>query len=95
MKYRKRPIVIDAWPTVDLLRAAKKDWSALPVQVRDAYERGEILFLCDGLTISTLEGAMTAELDDWVICGVKGELYPCKPDVFAAAYDAEQEADHG
>lgn len=37
--------------------------------------------------ISTLEGEMTAEPGDYIITGVKGERYPCKPDIFAATYD--------
>lgn len=39
------------------------------------------------LTIRTLEGNMTAYPGDWIICGVKGELYPCKPDIFEATYE--------
>jgi len=40
-----------------------------------------------GLTIFTLEGRMKAEFGDWIIRGVKGEFYPCKPDIFAATYE--------
>lgn len=39
------------------------------------------------LTIHTLEGDMRADVGDWIIRGVKGELYPCKPDIFAATYE--------
>jgi hypothetical protein len=39
------------------------------------------------LTILTLEGNMIARHGDWLIKGVKGEIYPCKPDIFAATYD--------
>lgn len=42
----------------------------------------------DRLIIQTLEGDMTASLNDWIIKGVKGEFYPCKPDIFAATYEA-------
>ena len=38
-------------------------------------------------TIQTLEGTMRCNLGDWIIKGVKGEFYPCKPDIFAATYD--------
>lgn len=41
----------------------------------------------DYLEIHTLEGVMTADLGDWVIRGVKGEFYPCKPDIFEQTYD--------
>lgn len=40
------------------------------------------------LIIKTLEGDMEASPGDWIIRGVKGEFYPCKPDIFAATYDA-------
>lgn len=44
--------------------------------------------------IVTLEGTMRAEVGDWIITGVKGERYPCKPDIFEATYEAvvEEEA---
>lgn len=41
--------------------------------------------------IRTLEGLMTAEVGDWIIKGVKGEFYPCKPDIFEATYDRVSE----
>lgn len=41
-----------------------------------------------GIKIPTLEGVMTASLGDWIIRGVKGEFYPCKPDIFDATYEA-------
>ena len=40
-----------------------------------------------GLDIPTLEGLMHASENDWIIRGVKGELYPCKPDIFEATYE--------
>ena len=43
------------------------------------------------LRIQTLEGVMTARIDDWVIRGVNGEFYPCKPDIFAATYEPVEE----
>jgi len=46
----------------------------------------------DGLSES-LEGTMTAQPGDWIIRGVKGELYPCKPDIFAATYEAVDDAE--
>ena len=40
-----------------------------------------------GIVIHTLEGDMRADPEDWIIKGVKGEFYPCKPDIFEATYD--------
>ncbi len=80
MRYRKKPIVIDAW------RFDGSWTSARP-----------IIGLWDGMSwsdgnggeicIETLEGTMTASAGDWIICGVKGEFYPCKPDVFDITYE--------
>lgn len=44
-----------------------------------------------GLEILTLEGKMTADVGDWIIRGVKGEFYPCKPDIFEATYEPAEE----
>ena len=49
---------------------------------------GEILRDGDFIYIGTLEGEMLAAPGDWIIRGVKGEIYPCKPDIFAATYEA-------
>lgn len=92
MKYRKKPVAIDAWPVADLQRDLAGDlcggrWKNLPQQVEAAYLEGRIIILGDRLHIHTLEGIMDAMPDDMLICGIKGELYPCKPDIFAATYD--------
>lgn len=47
------------------------------------------------LTIHTLEGDMRADLGDWIIRGIKGELYPCKDEIFRATYELVTEEDHG
>ena len=50
----------------------------LAIQARQAEER---------VVIHTLEGDMTAEPGDWIIQGIKGEFYPCKPDIFGESYE--------
>lgn len=50
-------------------------------------QAGEILRDGDFIYIGTLEGEMCAAPGDWIIQGVKGEIYPCKPDIFAATYE--------
>lgn len=54
---------------------------------RAAVKPGEIRRYDDFLHIGTLEGVTTAAPGDWIIRGNKGELYPCKPDIFAATYE--------
>ena len=86
-KYRKRPIEIEAVRCADALSNATNDWNALPSWLRDAYEGGRVLFGAGEIVISTLEGKMTANRADWVIRGVAGEIYPCKPDIFEKTYE--------
>jgi hypothetical protein len=87
-KFRKKPIEIEAERVADLLDAAAYDWSALPPWAREGYDDGKVLFLSGAVEIVTLEGVMRGERNDWIIRGVQGELYPCKPDIFAATYEA-------
>lgn len=88
--YRKKPVEIEAVQfTRDLaLRMLNGDEPG-PFGLHACgdwhRERGEVYRAW--VSIKTLEGTMRADLDDWIIRGVKGELYPCKPDVFAATYE--------
>lgn len=84
MKFRKKPVVIEAiqFDTQDVA-----DWRNVPGWLRDAVEDRTVFVEDKKLKIKTLEGVMTADFKDWIICGVKGEIYPCKPDIFAATYD--------
>lgn len=54
---------------------------------RHALRAGDVATFGTQLFIGTLEGVMTAEPGDYIIRGVKGELYPCKPDIFEATYE--------
>lgn len=87
MKYRKLPVVIDAWPVRDLLYAFENDWKSVPESIVAAYEKGGWVFTPQGIYVPTLEGSMLASWQDWLLRGVAGEFYPCKPDVFAATYE--------
>jgi hypothetical protein len=88
VKYRKKPVVIEAWPVSELLHAMEHDWTELPPVVADAYETGVLVAPTrHDVTIKTLEGDHRADRGDWLIRGVKGEMYPVKPDIFAATYE--------
>lgn len=92
MKYRKKPVVIEAfrWFPEEqrqqfpgwFLEAIRKE----TVHFRLGVITGEVV-----LTIDTLEGAHTAQPGDWIIRGVKGELCPCKPDIFEMTYEPVEE----
>jgi hypothetical protein len=83
-KFRKKPVVIEAWENID-----PTDMTiAYPSWLIDAVANGGVLAESDGrVTIRTLEGFIVASPGDWIIRGVKGELYPCKPDIFAQTYE--------
>jgi hypothetical protein len=90
--YRKKPVEVQAWTVRDLIQKLESSWSTLPEPVRKAYDKAFFIFAADGIHVRTLEGNMKAEMDDWIICGVKGELYPCKPDIFEATYEKVEKA---
>jgi hypothetical protein len=80
-KFRKKPIEVEAWQWDGVSTSPER-----PEWLRDA--RVSANHSEQILIISTLEGKMTATKGDWIIRGVKGELYPCKPDIFAELYEA-------
>jgi hypothetical protein len=87
MKYRKKPVVIEAFKWT-----GGPDQEEDPVWIVEAIKKGEVLFGNIGCPdvqccIKTLEGTMAASVGDYIIKGVKGELYPCKPDIFEATYE--------
>lgn len=87
-QYRKKQVVINAWPAKEISFFAVNDWSKMPKEINDVYEKGGWVFLTNGeINIPTLEGTMKANKDDMIIQGVNGEFYPCKPDIFEKTYE--------
>ena len=86
-QYRKRPVAIEAmlWDGTSIdelqefLDGYSHNFSSIPTDRKNS----------DGylVHINTLEGVMTANVGDYVIKGVRGEFYPCKPDIFEATYE--------
>lgn len=83
-KYRKKPVVIDA---VQFNGENRREVLSFvyPNLSEDALSGAEIMRL--PVVIETLEGDMSASPGDWIIKGVKGKFYPCKPDIFEATYE--------
>ena len=81
MKYRKKPIVIDADQWLPRSEKCRELASLVPGFVVHG----------DKLLIPTLEGTMSADDGDWIIRGVKGEYYPCKPEIFNLTYEKVEE----
>jgi hypothetical protein len=78
MKYRKKPVVIEAFKFDPVGEMPK--WAEDKILCVDIC--GEFVPVID-----TLEGRMRVNVGDWVIQGIKGELYPCRDDIFQATYE--------
>lgn len=81
-KYRKEPVVIDAVQFIGVNATSIINWILANGGTARYHEEGLDAFLA----IDTLEGTMQARVDDWIIKGVQGEFYPCKPEIFDATY---------
>lgn len=83
MKFRKKPVVIDA---VQFF-ADKAETQAHVNYSEPVAENSEPSHLYEKFWIQTLEGPLIVSDGDWIITGIKGERYPCKPDIFEATYE--------
>jgi hypothetical protein len=81
MKYRKKPVIVEAIQFTEKTKDEVFNFIRCTKQGLYDKERNPIII------ISTLEGEMKVELNDWVIRGIKGEFYPCKPDIFEKTYE--------
>ncbi len=78
-KFRKKPVVIEA-----------VRWTGDNQTEIGAFDSRIEIAEANRLAIPTLEGEMCADPGDWIIRGVKGEVYPCKPDIFDATYEGAE-----
>lgn len=78
-KFRKKPAVIEA---IQL--------TAFNLEAIEEFVGGDLANTRGGIVIATLEGPMHANLGDWIIKGVAGEFYPCKPEIFAQTYEVAE-----
>lgn len=90
MKFRKKPIVIEAiqytgFNTSDVFNFVGKELEGDP-NFDPKVKKGKGAIIYD-FFIKTLEGKMKVSPNDWIIKGVNGEFYPCKPDIFEKTYD--------
>lgn len=97
-KYRKKPVVVEAFQMTKERRLDNSEW---PEWLNRAWnkgvaEPGSIFCASDGcldtethtpLFIQTLEETHRISWGDWIIRGIQGELYPCKPEIFDATYE--------
>lgn len=91
-RYRKKPVVVEAlqWQGIDTPISTLEKWMGRKLKAGDLRPGAAFLTQASGhlfLNICTLEGQMVAEPGDWIIKGVAGEFYPCKPEIFAVTYE--------
>jgi hypothetical protein len=84
-QYRKKPVVIEAVQWTGENQGEVMRFTGDKAVYRSRTGGSE-------LVVHTLEGVLVADPGDWIIRGVKGEFYPCKPDIFAATYEPAEEA---
>lgn len=91
MRYRKKPVVVEVW------QFTKENYiEGVPQHIRQAIRDGVITLYSQhggaviGGSIETLEGVDTVSENDWIIQGVHGEFYPCKPDIYAETYEPDE-----
>ena len=91
-QYRKRPVVVNTFQMESSVYNEELYW---PKWIVEAFENKVMYYdmkryINDDkyqICIHTLEDIMYVDIDDWIIQGVQNELYPCKPDIFAATYE--------
>ena len=86
MRVKNKPVVVEAvqWHGFH----AKQEFDEKPDWLTEALGKTILYFgTPDKLDFVTLEGKIYADVGDWIIRGVKGELYPCKPDIFKETYE--------
>lgn len=79
--FKKKPVIVEA-----------RCWDGTLSSFNDIAEWSNGKITLNGcLYVQTLEGVITASKNDWIICGVNGEFYPCKPDIFGKTYELVQD----
>lgn len=85
MKYRKKPVVIEAF---------RYGYDDMPEWFNEVYgEKWAVSIHGDHMLIQTMEGVMQAVEGDYIIKGIKNEIYPCKSDIFHLTYEKVKEND--
>ena len=93
MRYRKKPVEVDAikWTGYNISEVKDFVGESLLYEIYDgAWQVGKAPVMVD-MKIKTLEGNMSVSIGDYIIKGIQGEFYPCKPDIFEQTYEPVSE----
>lgn len=91
--FRKKPVVIQAFQMTEARRNDNSEWPCWLHMAWNTEGEGSLFIDADDperqrLCVGTTEGVMRVSWNDWIIQGVQGEIYPCKPDIFEASYES-------
>ena len=91
--YRKKPIIIEAikWTGLNVEEVKQFCKDNAKLCINDSSWKVNVAAPKAELTIKTLEGDMKASIGDYIIKGINGEFYPCKPDIFEKTYEIVEE----
>ncbi len=92
MRFCKKTVVIEAFQMTEERRSNNVDWPEWLHRAWNTEGEGALFIDADDparyrLVLGTLEGVYRVQWGDWIIQGVKAELYPCKPDIFEQTYE--------
>lgn len=87
-KFRKKPVEIEAIRFLpDLTCEALYEWAGIPYYIGQEPKPEPFRFENGTIGVHTLEGWVVAQPGTWILKGVRGEFYPCRPDIFEATYE--------
>lgn len=87
MRFQKKPIIIDATPVEFILAVGRTEPEIMPEWIQQALNGQSLMIYEEVVVVKTLEGNMTGKRGDWLIKGVRGELYPCDGSIFDETYE--------
>ena len=91
MKFQKRPVRVEATPIEFIIAVGRTEPEIMPDWIQEALAHNKISIHDDLIVVKTLEGNMTGQRSDWLIQGVRGELYPCEGSIFMETYEKVEE----
>lgn len=87
MKYRKKPVVVEAYQFVKWDLGSFPDWLMQALREGKVYAGYSSFISLPSMLIKTLEGVMEAPVGWWIIKGVRSEIYACEPEIFELTYE--------
>lgn len=87
MKFRKKPVVIEATPVEFILATSKLDKALLPDWIQEAVREQDLRIYQEVVVVRTINGNSRGEAEDWLLQDASGQLCICKPDIFLKTYE--------